>query len=67
MPRILVIDDQSDVSTMISIVLRVNHFEIVTAASGAAGLKAFENSDLVAGNTSVATTTGRSAGLCPPQ
>jgi DNA-binding response OmpR family regulator len=44
MPRILVIDDQSDVRTMISIVLRVNHFEIVEAASGAAGLKEFENS-----------------------
>ena len=29
---------------MISIVLRVNQFEIVEAASGAAGLKAFENS-----------------------
>ncbi|MDB5608339.1 MAG: hypothetical protein JWP25_5239 [Bradyrhizobium sp.] len=44
MPRILVIDDQSDVRAMISIVLRVNRFEIVEAASGAAGLKAFENS-----------------------
>jgi DNA-binding response OmpR family regulator len=44
MPRILVIDDQSDVRTMISIVLRVNQFEIVEAASGAAGLKEFENS-----------------------
>jgi DNA-binding response OmpR family regulator len=44
MPRILVIDDQSDVRAMISIVLRVNHFEIVEAASGAAGLKAFEDS-----------------------
>jgi DNA-binding response OmpR family regulator len=44
MPRILVIDDQPDVRTMISIVLRVNHFEIVEAASGAAGLKEFENS-----------------------
>jgi CheY-like chemotaxis protein len=44
MPRILVIDDQSDVRAMISIVLRVNHFDIVEAASGAAGLKKFENS-----------------------
>jgi DNA-binding response OmpR family regulator len=44
MPRILVIDDQSDVRAMISIVLRVNHFEIVEAASGAAALKAFEDS-----------------------
>ena len=44
MPRILVIDDQSDVRAMISIVLRINHFEIVEAASGAAGLREFENS-----------------------
>ena len=44
MPRILVIDNQSDVRAMISIVLRVNHFEIVEAASGAAGLKEFDNS-----------------------
>jgi DNA-binding response OmpR family regulator len=44
MPRILVIDDQSDVRAMISIVLRVKHFEIVEAASGAAGLKEFERS-----------------------
>jgi DNA-binding response OmpR family regulator len=49
MPRILVIDDQSDVRAMIAIVLRINHFEIVEAASGDAGLKEFENSrfDLV--------------------
>jgi DNA-binding response OmpR family regulator len=44
MPRILVIDDQPDVRAMISIVLRVNQFEIVEAASGAAALKEFENS-----------------------
>jgi DNA-binding response OmpR family regulator len=44
MPRILVIDDQSDVRTMISIVLRINHFEIVEAANGDAGLKEFESS-----------------------
>ena len=44
MPRILVIDDQPDVRAMIGIVLRVNHFEIVEAASGDAGLKEFENS-----------------------
>lgn len=42
MSRILVIDDQSDVRAMISIVLRINHFEIVEAESAAAGLKAFE-------------------------
>ncbi|SDR90291.1 response regulator [Bradyrhizobium canariense] len=44
MSRILVIDDQSDVRAMISIVLRVHHFEIVEAASAAAALKAFEDS-----------------------
>jgi DNA-binding response OmpR family regulator len=44
LPRILVIDDQSEVRAMIAIVLRINHFEIVGAASGAAGLKEFENS-----------------------
>jgi DNA-binding response OmpR family regulator len=44
LPRILVIDDQSEVRAMIAIVLRINHFEIVEAASGAAGLKEFENS-----------------------
>ncbi|MEO8317907.1 MAG: response regulator [Bradyrhizobium sp.] len=42
MPRVLVIDDQSDVRAMISIVLRIHHFEIVEAASAAAALKAFE-------------------------
>lgn len=45
MPRVLVIDDQSDVRTMISIVLRINHFEIVEAATAQAGLKAFEEAD----------------------
>ena len=44
MPRILVIDDQADVRAMICIVLRVNHFEVVEAASAAAGLKEFEAS-----------------------
>lgn len=33
MPRVLVVDDQSDVRAMIGFVLRVNHFEIVEAAS----------------------------------
>ena len=49
MPRILVIDDQSDVRAMICIVLRIHHFEIVEAASAEVGLKAFESSqfDLV--------------------
>jgi DNA-binding response OmpR family regulator len=44
MPRVLVIDDQASVRSMISIVLRVHGFEIVEAASGAAGLKEFEAS-----------------------
>jgi len=42
MPRVLVIDDQSDVRAMISIVLRIHHFEIVEAATAAAALSAFE-------------------------
>lgn len=42
MPRILVIDDQSDVRTMIAMVLRIHHFEVVEAAGAASGLKAFE-------------------------
>ncbi len=36
MPRVLIVDDQSDVRAMICIVLRVNHFEIVEAGSAAA-------------------------------
>lgn len=44
MPRILVIDDQSEVRAMISIVLRIHHFEIVEAASAEIGLKEFEAS-----------------------
>ncbi|MGY8636685.1 response regulator [Bradyrhizobium sp. 14AA] len=44
MPRVLVIDDQKDVRAMVAIVLRVNRFEVVEAESGAAGLKAFEES-----------------------
>jgi DNA-binding response OmpR family regulator len=44
LPRVLVIDDQPDVRTMVSMVLRVNHFEVVEAASAAAGLQAFESS-----------------------
>ncbi|MBR0715227.1 response regulator [Bradyrhizobium liaoningense] len=41
MRRILVVDDQKDVRAMVSIVLRVNHYEVVEADSAAAGLKAF--------------------------
>jgi len=44
MPRILVIDDQKDVRTMIAIVLRVKQFEVIEAESAAAGLKMFEES-----------------------
>ncbi|MEO6839314.1 MAG: response regulator [Bradyrhizobium sp.] len=44
MSRILVVDDQADVRAMISIVLRVHHFEIVEAANAAAALKAIEDS-----------------------
>ena len=44
MSRILVVDDQADVRAMISIVLRVHHFEIVEAADAAAALKAIEDS-----------------------
>ena len=42
MPRVLVIDDQADVRAMISIVLRIHHFEIVEAESAASALKLFE-------------------------
>lgn len=41
MPRILVIDDQKDVRAMVAIVLRVNHYEVAEADSGAAGLRIF--------------------------
>ncbi len=44
MPRILIVDDQKDVRAMVSIVLRVNHFEVVEAESATAGLKAFGES-----------------------
>jgi DNA-binding response OmpR family regulator len=40
-----VIDDQSDVRAMISIVLRIHHFEIVEAASAEVGLRVFEGSE----------------------
>ena len=41
MTRVLVIDDQHDVRAMICMVLQVNRFDAVEAASAAAGLKAF--------------------------
>ena len=46
MPRVLVIDDQADVRAMLAMVLRVNRFEVVEAASAAAGLKAFEDASI---------------------
>lgn len=59
MPRVLIIDDQKDVRAMVAIVLRVNHFEVAEAESGAAGLKAFVESpfdaaivDIFLGDTS---------------
>jgi DNA-binding response OmpR family regulator len=44
LPRVLIIDDQPDIRTMVSIVLRVNHFDVVEAVNAAAGLKEFEAS-----------------------
>jgi len=48
MPRILVVDDQQDVRAMISMILRVNRFEVTEADSVKAGLKEFEASDFAA-------------------
>ena len=42
MLRVLVVDDQADVRTMISIVLRIQHFEIVEAESAASASALFE-------------------------
>jgi len=42
--RVLVIDDQPDVRTMMSIVLRIHHFEVVGVGTAAAGLSEFEGS-----------------------
>ncbi|MGO8912044.1 MAG: response regulator [Bradyrhizobium sp.] len=42
--RVLVIDDQPDLRTMVSIVLRISHFDVVEAASATAGLNEFEGS-----------------------
>jgi len=44
MPRVLIVDDQKDVRAMVAIVLRVNHYDVVEAESGTAGLKAFNES-----------------------
>ena len=42
MPRVLVVDDQPEVRTTISIVLRMQHYEVVEAASAASALTLFE-------------------------
>jgi DNA-binding response OmpR family regulator len=42
--RVLVIDDQPDVRTMISIVLRIHQFEVVGVGTAEAGLDEFEGS-----------------------
>ncbi|WP_431203960.1 response regulator [Bradyrhizobium betae] len=44
MPRVLVIDDQKGVRAMIAMVLRVNHYDVVEAESGAEALRAFGES-----------------------
>src|ERR1700748_320597 len=41
MPKILVVDDQKDVRAMISMVLRLSHFEVSEADSAKTGLIAF--------------------------
>jgi DNA-binding NtrC family response regulator len=58
MPRILVVDDQPDVRVMISMLLRVNHFEVVEAENADSALRALETAtfdavivDIFLGNT----------------
>ena len=74
MPRVLIIDDQKDVRAMVAIVLRVNHYEVAEADSGAAGLKTFSESpfdaaivDIFLGDISgvdvIATLRERAPGL----
>src|SRR6187551_687656 len=74
MPRILIIDDQKDVRAMVAIVLRVNHYEVAEADSGATGLKTFAEGsfdavivDIFLGDTSgvdvIATLRERAPGL----
>jgi DNA-binding response OmpR family regulator len=45
MPRVLVVDDQKDVRAMISMVLKLSHFEVSEADSIATGLQAFADGD----------------------
>ncbi|WKA26693.1 response regulator [Bradyrhizobium roseum] len=42
MPRVLVVDDQPEVRTIIAIVLRMHRYEIIEAESASAALKLFE-------------------------
>lgn len=42
MPRVLVVDDQPEVRTTISIMLRMQRYEVVEAASAASALVLFE-------------------------
>ena len=72
MPRVLVIDDQSGVRTMISLVLRINQFEIVEAATAAAALKSFEEGrfdlaivDIFLRAPMARTSSRRCANACP--
>jgi DNA-binding NtrC family response regulator len=58
MPRILVVDDQKDVRAMMAIVLRVRHFEVIEAASAAAGLKAVEGTGFDAAIVDIFLTDG---------
>jgi len=44
MRRILIIDDQAQVRTAVSLALRAKGFEVVTAENGHAGLRAFKAS-----------------------
>jgi DNA-binding NtrC family response regulator len=58
MPRILVVDDQKDVRAMMAIVLRVRQFEVIEAASAAAGLKAAEGTGFDAAIVDIFLTDG---------
>lgn len=60
MRRVLVVDDQPEVRTIISIVLRMNRFEIVEAASAGSALKLFEQTsfDLAIVNIFLPDTSG---------
>jgi DNA-binding NtrC family response regulator len=60
MPRILVVDDQADVRVMISMLLRVNHFEVIEAENAASALRAFATTtfDAVVVDIFLGTTCG---------